>query len=287
MKPTSKFPDIFSYSDYRKFLIDAYLYNKKNVPGYTYETIAVRAGFSSPSFIKLVIDGKKNVSKKSAGQIAEALRLKNKQRSFFLLLVDYNQESDLEKKARLIARIDAYRKRNHPTRILPEDYRYLSQWYYCVIREMTDLPDWVEDPKSIAQKLRGGVSPAQVREALDFLTDQGFLVRDDEGKLIKKDKTLSTGDVRDDDMFTTMARKFHVQMVHRALESIEQLPSGQRHVTNTTLSLSAKSYAYALKRIESLRMELLELAASDNDVDSIYQLTVNLFPFITAQTTDE
>ena len=44
--------------------------------------------------------------------------------------------------------------------------------------------------------------------------------------------------------------------------------------------MSGKSYELALKRIETLRYELLELAASDNDADRVYQLSVNFFPLV-------
>ncbi len=287
MSPKSPKPSIFSYSSYRKYLRDVYLHFKKTVPGFAYATISEKAGFSSPSFIKLVIDGKKNVSADSANRIAVALKLNKQQTSYFKLLVEFEQAEDLETKVAVIARIDTYRKRSSPDRILPADHIYLSKWYYCAIREMVDLIDWKEDPEYISKKLRGLVSPAQVRSALSYLETHGFLERAPGGSLRKRNKNLATGDLQDEEFLRTIARQFHVQMVEQSLQSIKSLPPDERHVTNTTLSLSKDSYKYALQRIESLRMELLELASRDEQVDNVYQLTVNLFPFTTMEDGNE
>jgi uncharacterized protein (TIGR02147 family) len=69
-------------------------------------------------------------------------------------------------------------------------------------------------------------------------------------------------------------------MLELAGKALLELPKEQRSVTNTTLSMSEKSYELALKRIETMRYELLELAAADSSADRVCQLNVNLFPLV-------
>ena len=57
--------EIFRYADYRSFLRDYFVSQKKAIPGFSYRLFAQKAGFASPAFFKLVVDGKKNLSKES------------------------------------------------------------------------------------------------------------------------------------------------------------------------------------------------------------------------------
>ncbi len=52
---------IFTYTDYRAFLHDAYTHAKATNPAFSYRYFAKKAGFSSPNFLKLVIDGVYNL----------------------------------------------------------------------------------------------------------------------------------------------------------------------------------------------------------------------------------
>lgn len=58
-------PDIYEYLEYRIFLADAYQAGKENVSAFSYRYLARKAGFSSPNFIKLVMDGERNLSMES------------------------------------------------------------------------------------------------------------------------------------------------------------------------------------------------------------------------------
>jgi uncharacterized protein (TIGR02147 family) len=73
-------------------------------------------------------------------------------------------------------------------------------------------------------------------------------------------------------------RRYHTEMLKLAEKAIIKLPIDKRHVSNTTLSLSEKSYREALERIKQLRLELLSIASKDNGSDRIYQLSTIFFP---------
>ena len=52
--------DVFSYEDYRTYLKDVYENRKRR--GLSHRGLARRAGLSSPSFLKAVMDGQKNLA---------------------------------------------------------------------------------------------------------------------------------------------------------------------------------------------------------------------------------
>ena len=272
--------EIFLYTDYREFLRQYYTAFKKSLPGFSYKYMAQRAGFSSRSFQKLVIDGKKNLTKESALKVAQAIGLNKKATEYFEHIVFFTQAKTLDQKIYYLDYIDKFRKRNKPEVLLPREYDYLKKWYLPVLREIVELPDFQEDPEAISKMLNFALKPDIVKKSLDFLVEKGFLERDTNGKLIKKDKTLSTGTIQHNESLAVIVRRFHLKMIDRAIKAIADFPVDERHVTNTTLSMSKESYTKALKRIENLRYELLELAAADNRADQIYQLNINLFPML-------
>ena len=270
--------EIFLYSNYREFLREYYPAQKKSVPKLTFRLFAQQAGFSSASFQKLVMDGKKNLTMESILKISRALRLNKKAEEYFKALVFFNQVKTLEEKKYFLKIIDSFRKKNKPEKLLPKEYDYLKEWYHCVIREMVDFLDFREDAEYINKKLFYAVKPDAIRKSLDFLVETGFLVRDENGKLTKKDKTLATGDIGDQEILGTIARNHHCSMIDLARKAASNLPKEERSVSNTTLGISAAAYAAVQKRIEQLRLEILEIAAADPSADRVFQLNVNLFP---------
>ena len=77
------FPNVFEYLDYRKFLRDLYLHYKKSRKGYTFRYFADEAGFSSASFLMMVMDGQRDLSHKTVRQVAHGFGLLGRQRRYF------------------------------------------------------------------------------------------------------------------------------------------------------------------------------------------------------------
>jgi uncharacterized protein (TIGR02147 family) len=272
---------IAEYTDYRKFLKDYYLDRKKTIRNFSYKMIAEGAGLSSASFVRTVIEGGKNLTKESTVRFARALRLKKKAAEYFEYIVFFSQAKDLRTKEQYLKKIDGFRRRNKPDLLLPKEYDYLRNWLHAVVREAVELPSFEGNPDKIAAGFVFRVSPDDIRKSIDFLLANGFLTKDEQGRLTKVAKTISTIDIPRNDELVLIAKKYHLRMLELAGKALLELPKEERNVTNTTLSMSGKSYELALKRIEAMRYELLELAAAEDEgADRVYQLNVNLFPLI-------
>ena len=294
-----------AYTDFRRYLRDFYTDRKARTSRFSFRAFASAAGFSSPNFILLVMEGKKNLTGESAGRLAQAMGLAEEDAAHFLDLVRFGQAKDVETRGRALESLET-RQRNDGTSLLEEgDAAYLAHWYLPVIRELAALPDFSEEPAWIAQRLGFPVPAKDIRAALEFLERKGYLARAPSragkrgrgkdarakgtqesagtrrearaGRLIPREATLSTGEM-DPGLLARSARAYHLQMAELARQAIFKLPPERRSVTNTTLSLSAAGYARALARIEALRKELLDLAARDSAPAGLYQLNVNLFP---------
>ena len=110
-------PNIFKYMNFRDFLLAFYNEKKASNPAFSYQIFANKAGFKSKSFIKLVIDGKKNLSPESTAKINKVLKLKDKSFSYFEDLIAFNQAESLEMRNYFFERLISYNKRN-PARMI-------------------------------------------------------------------------------------------------------------------------------------------------------------------------
>lgn len=81
-------------SDYRGFLHAIYSASKQQSAQFSLAYVASRCGFSSKSFFKDVIDGKKRLSLESANKIARGLNFPSLWRRYFLALVESERASD-------------------------------------------------------------------------------------------------------------------------------------------------------------------------------------------------
>src|SRR3990167_7972541 len=83
--------DIFTYRNFRDLLSDYYHTQKKQKASYSYKAFAQKAGLNSPNYLKLVMDGKRNLSHKNIKKFARGLGLDSHNIECFENLVYYNQ----------------------------------------------------------------------------------------------------------------------------------------------------------------------------------------------------
>lgn len=266
--------DVFSYLSYRSFLRDAYTDLKTRQRGFSYRWFSKRAGLSSPNFLKLVMDGKRNLSPRGAEAFATALGLVGREASFFRELVDFEQAETAADKNRAWDRLSSYQGHRQVHGLERHQFEYLSKWWHPAIREMVAIPGFREDPEWIARQLRPAISAAQARSALDLLIALGFVVRNDDGSLRQVEQLISTGpEVR-----SLAAGNFHRQMLTRAAESIELIERTERDISSITVALSRKSFQVIKERINQLRSELMDLAAREGNPDRVIQVNFQAFP---------
>ena len=266
--------DVFRYFDYRAFLRDAYRNLKERQPGFSYRWFARRAGMTSPNFLKLVIDGKRNLTAGSAERFATALELTSSETAFFRELVGFGQARSAAEKNRHFERIGAYHQHRAVCALQRHQFEYLSCWWYPAIRELIACDGFVEDECWIADRLVPPITPVQARQALALLLELGVVERDPDGRLRQREPMLSTGaEVR-----SLAVGNFHRQMMERAAAAIELCERAERDISGVTVALSAESFQRVKQMIVALRAELLALSAGDGRPTRVVQVNFQLFP---------
>lgn len=270
---------MFSYLSYREFLRDAYSNLKQNQRGFSFRWFSRKAGLSSPNFLKLVMDGKRNLSARGAQAFATGLGLSGREASFFYELVDFEQAATAAAKNRAWERLSTYQGHRRVRSVERHQFEYFSKWWNPAIRELVALPVFREDPTWIAQQLRPNITPAAAKQALELLLQLGFVVRGDDGSLRQSEPLLSTGpEVR-----SLAVGNFHRQMMERAAESIEHVDRHEREISGLTVALSESTFALFKEKIHALRAELLELSGRETAPDRVVQVNFQMFPLAVAK----
>jgi uncharacterized protein (TIGR02147 family) len=270
--------EVFAYLDYRAFLRDYYL-EKKDSRGLSYRAFSRRAGLRSPNYLKLVIDGERNLSDEMAARFAKAVGLTGDGAAYFVELVRFSQAKNTPERNDSYARLTGYRswRRAQPLELAHAAYH--STWYLPAIRELCARRDFREDPAWVARALLPSISKAEAAAGLQTLLDLGLLTRDEKGRVVQGEPLLSTGP----ETRGLHIRNYHRTMMQCAASSMDDLPAAERDISSLTLCLSKDGLSRLKQRIQRFRRELLELATLEEDPEQVVQVNFQLFPLSRAR----
>jgi uncharacterized protein (TIGR02147 family) len=275
---------VYDFLDYRAYLRAYYEAAKRTQRSFSFRSFSKLAGLRSPNFLKLVIEGERNLGADSVPRFCVALGLEGPEAEFFADLVAFNQAASLADKNRAFERISASRRFRAARRIDGDLFAYLSHWYNPAIRELAGRADFSEDPRWIASHVRPRISPTEAAEAMRLLFALGLLVRDpSSGRVLRGEPTLTT----EHEVRSLGAAAFHRQMMERAAESLETVPSALRDLAALTVCISPETAVRVKERIHQFREALTELCDSDTAGAVVYQLNVQWFPLSVTEGEDK
>jgi uncharacterized protein (TIGR02147 family) len=267
-------PNIFEYVDYREYLRDYYKAGKEHLSQFSYRYLARMAGFSSPNFFKLVMDGDRNLSNESIDKFAKALKLDEEEKRFFGDLVAFDQAEVAAERNEAFERVAASQRFRQARRIDSSMFSYLSRWYHPVIRELAARDDFRRDPDWINDKLSPSITAEEIEDSLELLFDMGLLVEDEQGRISRGDPSLTTGH----EVGSLAVGNYHRQMLERAAGSIEDVPSHLRDISGQTVCINPDRVGELKERIQAFRETLLDLCDRDPDPETVFQINFQLFP---------
>lgn len=267
-------PDIFKYLDFRHFLKDFYQKKKeKKGSSFSFRSFARDAGLSSPNFLKLVMEGKRNLGLKGIVQFAKALRLNKQETTYFENLVHFNQASSDAERNKWYRQLATSKRFREIREIERDHFDYFSHWYCPAIRELVLLDNFKENPEWIANKLRPRITTKQVEETIKLLLRIGFLKRDKQGCLVQSERNITTAR----EVASLAVANFHRQMIKKAADSIELTLPKKRDISSLTLAISEEKFKEAKRRIQEFRRELNVLLSDDEKSDAVYQINFQIF----------
>ena len=274
--PVKQTLNVFGYTDFRTYLRDYYEFRKNSQKGYSYRAFSKAAGFSSPNFLKLIIDGARNVSNETIEKILRATHLTGAMADYFRALANFNQAKTDEQKEKYFHKMQALMPNAKKRNLDQNAMTYLSHWIFPLIREMVDLPDFRDDPYWIARRISRPVSTQEIVDTLNFLKSNDFISKDANGKWSAVDNFV----ISSDEIRNLAIRNYHRQMLACAEDALQRLELDQREFGALTFQLPPSAVAELKLKLKKFRDEIHEWTASvssSTTPDRVVQLNFQMY----------
>ena len=270
--------NVFDYTDYRRYLSDYYLFQKKNNSAFSYRYFAKKAGFSSSGLYKELVDGKRGLSRSLIVKFSEALKHSKKEAEYFENMVYFNEAINVKERVVYFKKMMSYSE-SRAYKILADQYEYFSKWYYAVIRELLSYVPFKDDYKSLAKMVNPPIREEQAKKAIQVLEKHKFIEKDNNGFYVRTAPVITTGYPNNDSRVDLLnIINFQKSMLEIAAEAYDRHPFKDMDMSTLTLSISEDTFKIIKDEITNFRKKLLSIAENDNKPDRIYQLCYNLFP---------
>jgi uncharacterized protein (TIGR02147 family) len=267
--------NIYDYIDYRDFLTDYYLKSKEANKNFSYRFFAKKAGLRSPNLYQMIIKKKRHLGKYISHQFSQAMGLSKREQNYFEALISFNKAKTPEARKYYLELMSGLRRDRVGAILNDNQYEYLSNWYYPVIREMIMLTDFKEDYLWIKNKLNNKVTLKQIKAALETLLNLGLIARNETGRLEQRDIAIATTD----DVRHVAAYKFHRQMLRLADDILITSDGENREISALTTSLSKKQFDNIKIRIREFEQEIMQYVTENPKLgEAVYQMNIHLFP---------
>jgi uncharacterized protein (TIGR02147 family) len=272
-----KNPDIFSYTDYRKYLKDIFEYSKKQNRKFSYRYFCRQTGYRSSAILKEVMDGKRKLPWKRIRDFAKPFGLKEGETAYFEKLVLFNDAKDNLKKNIYFGELVKMRCKTRTKMITHKDAAFYSAWFNSAIRELVSLREFKEDPAWVSKKLVPNVTTIQARNALRLLLELGMVKRDESGKLVQGPSKLDV----DPDMMVPAVKNFSRAMIELSWEAVERFKPEEREISGLTLALSKECYAKLREMVRKFQDDVMNHVCNEKaNSEVVCRLNTELFPLV-------
>ncbi len=277
-------PQVSDYLDYRKFLADFYEYKrnktKKDIRPYNYQMFSAAADIKSPNYLKMIIEGRRNLSDDMILKFARALALSKEQTEEFVHLVNFTQTSEPAERNMHLKKISEMRvvQKLRSGEIDQKTWNKIPNWAAWVIYAMVDMQGVKFNISSLKKLLRGKASENEIETALESLLNSGELVKDATTGEIKKAHQLMDAA---DDIPVALVRKLQTQLMYLGLESLYEDQANEREFGTLTMCLTKEEFEEIKFKLRQMRKSIHKdnsIARGKSKGDKVYQLNIQLFP---------
>lgn len=265
--------NLFSYQDYRQYLRDFYAEEKKRNPKFSFRYFARIAGLPSFNYLKLIMDGKRNLTPFYIKKFVKGLKLNGFGTTYFETLIQMNQSRDPLIQKECFKKLIRIIRGANGLEVPRDKEEIYDKWYHWAIREMTLLPDFKEDPEWISKQLKGSITPTQAKKSLSLLKKLR-LVGKEKGKLISINRIVRSSD----EVENLLIKKLHESFIQKALQALYNIPLNEREFAGLTIALSKEKVSFIKEKIKEWRRELNEILSAEEKLEEVYQLNIQFYP---------
>lgn len=263
---------ITEYRDYRCCMQDFYD-ERKRTSSFTWREFARLAGFTSPTYLKLVCEGKSSLSELGIERVASAMNLGGFEFAYFRYLVQYNQAKNDETKKNAFASMKDIAKANKIRVVDADAFTYFESWKNPVLRELVAMMPGAT-PEAVAEMSWQPITADEVRKSLDFMVSVGILKRKSKNVYVQTDKAL----VGNSEVMPLVVRSMHREMAGFAQKAIDEFDTHERDISGVTMGIDRETYEQIVRELESCRRKIVAIANMSKEPCQVYRLNLQMFP---------
>jgi len=267
---------IVEYRDYRAFMGDFYE-DRKRTSAFSWREFARIAGFTSPSYLKLVCDGKSSLSRVTVDRVAAAMGLVGYEVDYFKAMVNFgNAKKDDVKRGFLEEMLSIASE--HRVRVIDKTaFEFYDGWKNSVVRELAPMMPGAM-PGEIAKACCQEISAYEVRKSLLFLERAGLLKKVGDEIYVQTEKSL----MGSKEGIPLAIRSMNREMGRLAVDSLEKFGPEERNVSGITMGLNREGYERIVRELDDFRKRIIAITSECEKLNQVYRLNLQLFPLTKA-----
>ena len=147
-----------------------------------------------------------------------------------------------------------------------------------MVRELLVHPDYPDDPAWIGERLIPAVSAAKVRKAIESLESLGLIRRNDQGRWMQIETSVSTPS----EVFSLAVINYHRDVISLASEALERFDADKRDIRSVTIGTDSEGFEEIKRRMEAFWKEMLAFGQTQNAPRQVFQINLQAFPLSVA-----
>jgi len=285
-------PALASFTDFREFLREFYEYKRKltrkDLRPYSYATFAAAADIKSPNYLKLIIDGERNLSSDMIKKFARAMVMNKAEADEFHALVDYGQAMEPLERNRYLKNLADIRVRHQlkTGEIKAETWEKIPSWVIWVLYAMSDQKNvGFNDIDQLSNLIRRKIKPDDLRRSLEKLKANGELTQAEDGTITRGRELMSGSE----NVPVELVRKLQAELIYLGLESLFQDTAQEREFGAMTASLTEAEFEqlkFELRQFRKRWTKDISVARKTTKGDRVFQMNIQLFPVTKATETN-
>lgn len=280
-------PVLGAHTDFRVYLKEFYDFKKLESSGqirpYSYATFSAAADIKSPNYLKMIIEGQRNLSQDMAKKFARALGLNKDDTEEFQALVEYGQSTDPLERNQHLKKLSELRAQRQVKsgEVKAEALDKVPNWITWVLYALADQKDATFDYDRLFDLMKGKAQRDDIRRSLGRLIQSGDLAIDPFTGDINKGKELMAGS---EDIPIALVRKLQSELIYLALEALFQEGIQDREFGAMTVALTEDEFEQLKFELRQFRKRWFKDTAvrrSATKGDRVFQMNIQLFPLTT------
>jgi uncharacterized protein (TIGR02147 family) len=245
-----------------KDILRSFLVRKvENNRAYSARAFARDLGVSA-AYVTMILNGKKKINLNRAIEIAQALKLTEKDKESLITAVLLENGIDIGKRKKALQLAS----------ITEEQFTAIADWYHLAILDLTTTKSFKPNAGWIAKRL--GLKTVQVENAVQRLLRLGLLTTF-KGTYKKANLQLDLPTKKS----MAAVREHHKQMMEQAklqLDKTDAESFEKRLIGSITFAGSSEKINEAKKRIADFQQEIADFMG-ETDCDEVFQLNLQFF----------